>query len=127
MDSPHHCTKRSTSWTTLKHTKDGDEQPSSDRKNGFTCNPSNRAGTSWSDFDPAPQNQITWADSSHLRVHPYPMQMRWTRRQDQGRKEDSQWLMMNPLRGISRIKNHPSPHATGITARKGRGEGIHPR
>ena len=74
MDSQHHYTKQSTSWTTRRHTKDGGEQPSNDRRNGSICSPSNKDATSLNGFDPGRQNQTTWVDSLHLRIHPYPMQ-----------------------------------------------------
>src|ERR1700761_4240836 len=78
-DSPHHYMKQYTSWTTQKCTKDGDEQPSNDRRNGSTCNPSNKDTTSSNGFGPERQSRTTWADSLHLRVHLYPMQTRWIR------------------------------------------------
>src|ERR1700761_2912266 len=107
MGSQHHYMRPSTSLTTQIRTKDGGKPPSKGRKSGSTCSPSNKDGTFWRSFDPAPLNQTTWGGSLHLRVHPYPMQMRWIRRHDQGRKEDLQWPMMNLPRDINRTKNRP--------------------
>ena len=122
MDFLCHYMKPSTSSTTQRHTKDGGKRPSNDRRSGFTFNLSNKDAISLNDFRLGPQNQVAWADSSHCHVHPYPIQMRWKRRQDQECREDLHWLMTNLLLGTNRIRNPHFPHETGTTTCKGKGK-----
>ena len=119
--------KPSTSWTTQRLMKDGDERPSNDRRNGSTCNPLNRGETYWSNFGPVPQNQIAWGDSLRLCIHPYPITTRWTRRRDQGRREDLCWLMTNLLRDINKTRSLPSPQGTDTIMLREKGAGTPPR
>jgi hypothetical protein len=105
--------KRYTSWMTQRRTKHGDEPPSSDKKNGCTCSPSNKEGRRSIAFDKQVGHEmLTLTGFSH----PHPgIQMQWTPRPGPGSMVVSRSL--TTPRNTRKTQNHCSNLGRGTIAR----------